>query len=194
MIERIGIACDCHNTLINSNPAWIKAFTDYVGLDKEDEIRFYLYGKMKRRELAAKYGIKFELIENRADLYEKPNTKVIEILGLFKNIGIPLFIISNAPARRVLKDLSITGIISMFDRVYTGDDGGKKNLNIIDNILSGYSLERLLFLGNEEFDDHIPHDKVVSVALTSFLRDRYSVIKGFNVDENGKVKENVLNG
>ena len=194
MIQRIGIACDCHNTLINSNPAWIRAFVDYIGLDKEAEIRFYLYGKMKRRELAKKYGVDFELVENRADLYEKPNTKVIELLSMFKSIGIPLFIISNAPARRVLKDLSITGILSMFDRIYTGDDGGKKNLNNIENILSAYSLERLLFLGNEEFDDHIPHEKVVSVALTSFLRDRYEIIKGFNVDENGKVKENALHG
>lgn len=185
----VGIVCDCHNTLINSNPAWIKAFTDFVGNEKKEEISFYLYGKMKRRDLAGKYGIDFKLIEERADLYEKPNDTVVNVLNGFRAVGIPLFVISNAPSRRVLKDLRITGLTEMFERIYTGDEGGKKNNALFDEIIAEYKLDWILFLGNEEFDDHIFHDKVVSVAITSFLRDRFSVINGFNLDSTGKVKE-----
>lgn len=182
-----GIACDCHNTLINSNEAWIRAFVDYVGQEKESEITFWLYGKMKRRELARRLNIDFELIENRANLYEKPNEKVISLLLIAKQMGIPLFVVSNAPAHRVLRDMEITGIRNLFIKVYTGDDGGKKNLSIFDSILDDFALDYLLFLGNEEFDDNIEHEKVVSFALTSFLKKRQSIINGETVDCDGVV-------
>jgi len=186
-MNRIGIVCDCHNTLINSNEAWVHAFVDYAGLDQESKITFWLYGKMKRRELAKRLNIDFELIENRANLYEKPKEEVISFLMMAKQIGIPLFVVSNAPSRRVLRDMEITGIRDLFTKVYTGDDGGKKNLSIFDSILNDFNLDYLLFLGNEEFDDHIDHEKVVSFALTSFLKKRHSVINGETVDNNGVV-------
>ena len=186
-MRKVGIACDCHNTLINSNHAWVHAFVDYIGREKEDEIKFYLYGKHKRRELAKKYDVEFEKIEDRADNYEKQNDQLIRILYVAKEMNIPLFVVSNAPARRVLKDMRITGVIDLFDRIYTDEDGGKSNLQLYDRLLNDYNLEYLLFLGNEEFDDHIPHERVVSFALTSFLRDRCEIINGCRVDNSGKV-------
>lgn len=186
-MNRFGIACDCHNTLINSNEAWVHAFVDYAGREYESTITFWLYGKMKRRELAKRLNIDFELIENRANLYEKPNVEVISLLMMAKQMGIPLFVVSNAPSRRVLRDMEITDIFDLFTKVYTGDDGGKKNLSIFDNILNEFNLDYLLFLGNEEFDDHIEHEKVVSFALTSFLKKRHSIINGETVDSNGVV-------
>ena len=186
-MSRIGIVCDCHNTLINSNEAWVHAYVDYAGQEQESKITFWLYGKMKRRELAKRLNIDFELIENRANLYEKPNEEIISFLMIAKQIGIPLFVVSNAPSRRVLRDMEITGILDLFTKVYTGNDGGKKNLSIFDNILNDFSLDYLIFLGNEEFDDHIEHEKVVSFALTSFLKKRHSIINGEIVDSNGVV-------
>lgn len=182
-----GIVCDCHNTLINSNEAWIRAFVDYAGMEKENEITFWLYGKMKRRELAKRLNIDFKLVEDRANLYEKPKDKVISLLTTAKQMRIPLFVVSNAPAHRVLRDMEITGITNMFTKVYTGDDGGKKNLSIFDRILEDYHLDYLLFLGNEEYDDHIEHEKVVSFALTSFLKRRVDIVNGKIVDCNGVV-------
>lgn len=186
-MNRFGIACDCHNTLINSNEAWVRAFVDYAGEEYESTITFWLYGKMKRRELAKRLNIDFELIANRANFYEKPNMEVISLLMMAKQIEIPLFVVSNAPSRRVLRDMEITDICDLFTKIYTGDDGGKKNLSIFDNILNDFNLDYLLFLGNEEFDDHIEHEKVVSFALTSFLKKRNSIINGEIVDSNGVV-------
>lgn len=186
-MNSFGIVCDCHNTLINSNEAWIHAFVDYAGHEHESNITFWLYGKMKRRELAKRLNIDFELIENRANLYEKPNEEVISLLMMVKQMGIPMFVVSNAPSRRVLRDMEITGIRDLFTKVYTGDDGGKKNLSIFDKILNNFNLDYLLFLGNEEFDDHIEHEKVVSFALTSFLKKRHSIINGKTIDSNGVV-------
>lgn len=186
-MELFGIACDCHNTLINSNEAWIRAFVDYAGKEKESEITFWLYGKMKRRELARRLNIDFKLVEDRANLYEKPNDKVISLLCIARQMDIPLFIISNAPAYRVQKDIEITGINKLFTQIFTGDNGGKKNLSIYDSILEKYALEYLLFLGNEEFDDNIEHDRVVSFALTSFLKKRQGIINGESLDCNGTV-------
>lgn len=187
-MKKIGVVCDCHNTLINSNLAWIRAFTDFAGEEKEEEIKLYLYGKIKRRELARKYNIEFSLIEKRADIYEKAKQDVLNLLESFNSMGVPLFVVSNAPSARVLKDLEIVNIRSLFNKIYTGDDGGKKNLKIFDEILKDYHLDYILFIGNEEFDDNIPHPRVLSVVITSFLRERFQVVAGYNFDQEGKIK------
>lgn len=184
-MNKFGIVCDCHNTLINSNEAWIRAFCDFAGAEHKEEITLCLYGKMKRRKLAQKYRLDFSLVEERADRYEKRNSCLIAALTVIKKTGIPLLAVSNAPAKRVLKDMEITGIRDLFLEVYTGDDGGKRNKQIFDEILLKHDLDYILFLGNEEFDDHIEHDKVISFALTSFLRDRFAVVKGYPFDEDG---------
>lgn len=188
-MKKIGIACDCHNTLINSNHAWIKAFCDYSDYKLQLEISMCLYGKMKRRALAKKYKIPFELVENRADEYEEKNIALIDFLLCAKELNIPLFVVSNAPRKRVLKDMKITGIKNIFKKIYTGNEGGKKNKKIFDEIIKKYNLDYLLFLGNEEFDDHIEHEKVISFALTSFLRDRFEIIGGYCLDDKGKILE-----
>lgn len=184
-MNKIGIVCDCHNTLIDSNYAWIRAFCDLAGTEHEEEISLYLYGKTKRRDLAQMYNLDFSIVEERADHYEKKNSRLIAALTIVKEIGIPLFAVSNAPATRVLKDMEITGIRDLFLEVYTGDDGGKGNKKIFDKILQKYGLEYIIFFGNEEFDDHIEHGKVISFALTSFLRKRFEIVKGYPFDLNG---------
>lgn len=188
-MNRIGIVCDCHNTLINSNDAWIKAFSDFAGAEHAEEIALYLYGKMKRRDLAQKYNIDFSVVKERADKYEKKNSQLISALTIMKEIGIPLVAVSNAPAIRVLKDMEITGIRNLFLEVYTGDDGGKRNKEIFDKILQKYNLNYIIFLGNEEFDDHIEHDRVISFALTSFLRERFAIVKGYPFDAYGIITQ-----
>ena len=107
---KIGIACDCHNTLINSNDAWVRAFIDIVGAEYKDEITLCLYGKIKRRNLAQKYNIDFSLVEELANKYEKKNNRLISALTALKDLGIPLVVVSNAPSKRVLKDLSLIHI------------------------------------------------------------------------------------
>lgn len=184
-MNKIGIVCDCHNTLINSNDAWIRAFSDLAGDEHKEEIALCLYGKMKRRNLAQKYNIDFSIVEGQADKYEKKNSRLIAALTAIKEMGIPLVAVSNAPARRVLKDMEITGIRDLFLEVYTGDDGGKTSKEIFDKILQKYNLDYIIFLGNEEFDDHIEHDRVISFALTSFLRERFAVVKGYPFDACG---------
>ena len=182
---KIGIACDCHNTLINSNDAWVRAFIDIVGAEYKDEITLCLYGKIKMRNLAQKYNIDFSLVEELANKYEKKNNRLISALTALKDLGIPLVVVSNAPSKRVLKDMEITGIRELFSEVYTGDNGGKINKKIFDNILQQYNLDYIIFLGNEEFDDHIEHDRVISFALTSFLRERFEILKGYPLDMHG---------
>lgn len=182
---KIGIACDCHNTLINSNDAWVRAFIDIVGAEYKDEITLCLYGKIKRRNLAQKYNIDFSLVEELANKYEKKNNRLISALTALKDLGIPLVVVSNAPSKRVLKDMETTGIRELFSEVYTGDNGGKINKKIFDNILQQYNLDYIIFLGNEEFDDHIEHDRVISFALTSFLRERFEILKGYPLDMQG---------
>ena len=116
---KIGIACDCHNTLINSNDAWVRAFIDIVGAEYKDEITLCLYGKIKRRNLAQKYNIDFSLVEELANKYEKKNNRLISALTALKDLGIPLVVVSNAPSKRVLKDMETTGIRELFSEVYT---------------------------------------------------------------------------
>ncbi len=185
----IGIICDCHNTLVLSNEAWIKSFTDFLGMDHYEEISRCLYGKIKRRELAHKYNLNFGDVEKKAESYVKENTKVIKLLNTLKLKGIDLFVVSNAPRRRVITDLRNTGIINMFKKIYSEEDGGKKNLQLFDKILSDHNLEFALFLGNEEFDDNIEHPNVLSVALTSFLIERFKNVGNLNFDSKGRIKD-----
>lgn len=181
----IGVVCDCHNTLVNSNEAWIKAFVDYIGEEKYEEVELYLYGKMKRRDLAKKYLLDFNLVEKTAESYVTRKQQTIEFLLILKKMGIKLFVVSNAPRRRVVKDLQTANIDYMFENIYTEEDGGKRNKDIFEEILNRNQLDYLLFIGNEEFDDNILHPKVLSVALTSFLMTRYDVVKGYNFNSKG---------
>ena len=71
--NKIVIMCDCHNTLMNSNEAWVEAFSEFLGNEKKEEISLWLYGKKPRRELAKKYNIRFEDVENSAGKYLKRN-------------------------------------------------------------------------------------------------------------------------
>lgn len=183
-----GVVCDCHNTLVNSNEAWIKAFVDFIGEDKSDEIELCLYGKIRRRDLAKKYLLDFSLVEKTAESYVTIKSETVNFLSVIKNMGIKLFVVSNAPRRRVVKDLQTVKIENMFEKIYTEENGGKKNACIFDGILLEYQLDYLLFIGNEEFDDHIVHPKVLSVALTSFLNKRFDVVKGYGFSSKGVLK------
>lgn len=185
---KVGIFCDCHNTLMNSNEAWIKAFAEYAGMDKAAEIELYLYGKFKRRELAKKYKIEFAEIERSADKYIEKKDNVIDILEIFKMVGVPLFVVSNAPRYRVMKDLEITGLTNLFQEIFTGDEGGKQNNKIFNELFETYKLERGFFIGNDEFDDYIYHEKITSLILADFLRIRHRIIGSYQMDEKGMIQ------
>lgn len=186
----LGIVCDCHNTLVNSNEAWINAFTDYVGEDKRNLITLDLYGRrMKRCDIACKYGVNIDYVTERANQYTVINQPLKKLLYTVKAMGVPLFVISNAPYDKVINDLENVKINSLFDRIYAKEHGGKKNSAIFDEIIERYKLEMLLFIGNEEFDDNIVHPKVVSTALTSFLLKRFFIVKDFKFDNIGHIDD-----
>lgn len=186
----IGYFFDCHNTLINSNEAWVKAFVEYVGIEYEDEITKKLYGKNKRREIAKNYNIKFEVIEEAANKYMCRNDVLIKILYDLKKQGNLLFVVSNAPRKRVIADLQNVNIKNLFEKIYTGDDGGKQNNDIFNMVLEYYKLDYGFFVGNEEYEDDISHQRIISVALTSFLKKRNDILKDYvGLDKNGKIVE-----
>lgn len=183
----IGYFFDCHNTLIKSNEAWIKSFAEYVPRNYVEDIELKLYGKKKRRDIAKEYALDFQFVEKGADKYMEQNALIIDFVKLLKAQGKHLFIVSNAPRYRVEMDLDNVGIRDFFDEIYTAEEGGKQNQDIFNTILSKYSLELGLFIGNEEFDDHIDHQRIISVALTSFLRKRFNIVQGYRLDENGVI-------
>lgn len=184
---QIGFFFDCHNTLINSNDAWIKAFTEYIGPGFTEEITVQLYGKHKRRDISKQFQLEFSLVEKSANKYMVKNELLIRLISELKLNGFRLFIVSNAPRKRVEKDLNTVNIQQLFDEIYTGDEGGKKNLDIFSNLLEKYSLNFGFFIGNEEFDDHIDHPNIISMALTSFLRKRFCILKNYLMDNNGVI-------
>lgn len=185
---KFGIAFDCHNTLVDSNNAWTKAFVDYAGKEHEDNISMDLFGRrLKRRDIATKYGVDYNLVEKQSYRYSKLNAKAFLLIKTARNIGIPLFVISNAPLENVIKDLQNVGIGSCFEEIFSKEDGGKSNTEIFDNILKDYGLELLLFIGNEEFDDNIPHPQVLSVAITDYLLQRFSIVRNKKVNEQGRI-------
>jgi FMN phosphatase YigB (HAD superfamily) len=186
----IGYFFDCHNTLINSNDAWIQAFCEFIGKEHEDKITKELYGKFRRREIAIAYGVKFELIEEAANKYMMKNKVLIDLLNNLKRQGSLLFVVSNAPKRRVISDLENIGIIDLFDNIFTSEDGGKQNDNIFSKVLEKYNLEYGLFMGNEEYEDHITHPNIVSFALTEFVRKRNYILRDYvRLDHNGRLIE-----
>lgn len=176
---KIGIVCDCHNTLVYSNDAWIQAFVDFIGEEKRKEIEYCLYSKSKRRNLAFKYNLDFSCIEDKVTRYSQKNDSLIEMLNEFKNLGFPLFVVSNAPYYRVKNDLEMVNVAQIFDEIFSEEDGGKKNSQLFDHILNKYKLDFLIFIGNEEFDDYIEHPKVLSLVLASYLLKRFDVLKKF---------------
>ena len=188
IIRKLGIAFDCHNTLVDSNYAWTKAFVDYVGKEHEENILMDLFGRrLKRRDIATKYGVDYNLVEKQSYRYSNLNGKAFLLIESAHDIGIPVFVISNAPLENVVKDLQNVGIDSCFEKIFSKEDGGKSNTEIFDNILNDYGLEILLFIGNEEFDDNIPHPSVLSVVITDFLLQRFSIVRNKEVNEQGRI-------
>ena len=186
-MKKFGIACDCHNTLVNSNIAWINAFSDFTDNPKR-QIALDLYGfRMKRLEMSRKYNVDYDMVEKRASMYIHENEKLKRLLILAAYNDIPLFVVSNAPYAKVKMDLDQVGLLSLFKKIYSQEDGGKRNKQIFDEIIENNDIDMLLFLGNEEFDDNIDHPNVLSFALTSFLLERFDIIKGYNIGRNGRV-------
>lgn len=184
---RTAFFFDCHNTLINSNDAWVKAFTEHIGQEASNQIAISLYGKLKRREIAKLYEVEFELIEESANKYMIRNQLLINLIMDLRNMGFPLFIVSNAPRRRVEADINTVNIKHLFDEIYTGDEGGKRNHEIFDHLMNKHSLDYGFFIGNEEFDDHIDHPKILSLVLTSFLRKRFRMTRDYSMDDEGVI-------
>lgn len=188
-VRKFGIVLDCHNTIVDSNIAWTKAFMDYVDQKYENDIMLDLFGRrLKRRFIAQKYGVDYDSVEKKSYTYSKLNSKIFSLIQIAYENNIPLFVVSNAPLKNVVEDLKNVHVISFFKRIYAKENGGKQNLRIFDCILSDYDLDFLIFIGNEEFDDNILHPYVLSVAITDFLLQRFSIIKNMVVNDMGRIE------
>ncbi len=170
----IGLFFDCHNTLMNSNEAWILGFIDCIGPDCQLLVREHLYSRKKRRLLAESYGVEFDLVASAARKHLLVNKKLISLISEWREGGGRTFLISNSGGERLYDDIEATQISSYFDEIYSGNDGGKKNLGIFDSIIDRYGLSLGVFIGNEEFDDHIEHPRIISMVITDFLRLRHT--------------------
>ena len=188
-VRKFGIVLDCHNTIVDSNIAWTKAFMDYVDQKYENDIMLDLFGRrLKRRFIAQKYGVDYDSVEKKSYTYSKLNSKIFSLIQIAYENNIPLFVVSNAPLKNVVEDLKNVHVISFFKRIYAKENGGKQNLRIFDCILSDYDLDFLIFIGNEECDDNILHPYVLSVAITDFLLQRFSIIKNMVVNDMGRIE------
>ncbi len=164
-MSRIVVATDLHNTLVFSKAAWTTAFISVAECDPQ-KVQLRLNNKESRHAIAKSLGVSYEDVYAEYRRSVKLNMKLISIFKGLADCGIPVVVVSSAPERRVMDDLSDVADKLRIDRVYCRENFSKDKHADWDKLISLYSCDYILFFGNDMEEDSIRHERVLSVILS----------------------------
>ena len=171
----ISICYDLHNTLIKSDPAWLKAFKKlcknrYPVIKQE-------YKFMSRKAICRKYNIDFEILENEYRKHIRLNKKVCKTYYKYLD-EYPTMIISNAPASRVYKDIEKCKLNHDLVKIYTKEDGEKPASKYINKILSQNKIQFAIMIGDNKDEDifNLTNVKTILVDKTKNINKEINKI------------------
>lgn len=153
-MDQLLIACDLHNTLLRSGPAWKQAFCELSGADAE-MIAAELAAKCPRRLLAEQLGLSY------ADVYAlygelvRVDRSVVAVVSCLR-AGRELVLISSAGRVRVEQDLHKLDGLLTFDGVYTKETFRKDSLRDWEALRDRFGADRILYIGNDPVEDLSP--------------------------------------
>jgi FMN phosphatase YigB (HAD superfamily) len=171
---KIGALVDLHGTLLQSNLAWIEAFSR-LDPNKREFYTEQIMLKRSRHELADLIGISFKKVENLYHQNLIPRFEVVEmVITLSKHY--PLVLVSNGPEYRVMRDLKRVPHLK-FDKIYTASDGLKSDIKYLERILDEQGWSKGLLVGNDLEEDFLESERIIPVLVPDKPRWRYFGIK-----------------
>lgn len=176
--NKIAICFDLHDTLLNSYPAWIKAFTMVTNGDLEKSekmIEEFKKGEWKR-EICSRYGYTYDEVKNIYLQNVKPIYPVKKFCEMVKKNN-SVYIITNATQPRAEEDIFILGMT--FEKVYTRENGIKPDKNYIKRIIKENNLSHLIMVGNEKERDVFSLPETTSIIVNEntsyeYLMNKYN--------------------
>lgn len=157
-----GIMLDFHGTLVNSNQAWLEAFS-ILDPPRREYYREKIWKKESRHLLAQTARLSFTEVY---DLYATLLQPRLEIVDLVKKLGesYPLIIVSNSERERLLQDLQKIPPLPI-QRIYSKENGRKPNLDYLESILHEMSWERAFLIGNDPEEDLVQSRCITSIII-----------------------------
>lgn len=163
--NNLVVCFDLHDTLLDSFPAWIKAFEQITGDDKDkfEKIKSEFVGGGWKREICKKYGYDYNDVKKIYLGYVKAIKGVKEFCLYIKKYY-HTFVITNATLPRAEEDIKILGI--EFEKVYSRDNGIKPDKDYIKGIIKGNNFDFLVMVGNETERDIFDIDNTRTIIVS----------------------------
>ena len=155
---------DLHNTIVNSDNAWKKAFQKMLPDKQCYKALDMLDNGVSRHKICEKYNISYDSLEEEYRNNLECNYYIIEWIRMIKRES-KVILISNARKERIMKDLEKFKITLLFDQIYSGDDGKKNNCQYLEKIMNDNNIERMIYIGNDEVEDKLNNNRILSMKL-----------------------------
>lgn len=163
-MSNLLIACDLHNTLVWADRAWTMAFSALSGKSKEI-IRLLLQSKISRKLLAEELEVSYESVYGKYREYLTPNEPLLKTIKALSGHGIPVIVVSAASHTRVVNDVALVERYLKVEEAYSKEVFNKDNRDDWQKLIEKYKCDQVLYFGNDEKEDRIEHEKVISVLI-----------------------------
>lgn len=167
---KIAIGFDLHNTIVESNSAWLKAFILHNNNNTDKSyIEFLIYNKVSRKKIASEIEADYDEVLSDYHRFVKADAKMValirELYGKF-----PLYLISSSSKEKVMRDLESWNGKQYFLEIYTKETFCKNKEMDWNKLLDELNVDLLIYLGNDFEEDIIECNRVLSLISGEFLK------------------------
>ncbi len=167
------IAFDLHNTLINSNAAWVKTYMELCANANKAKIVQMIYNKESRKKISSDLGLNHSEVLEKYLSISKEKTEIYDIFILYNDLGMNPLIISSANRDIVFSDVkSSIGTWVDKKRIYYREIFNKKEIKDWIFLLAKHHAKRIIYYGNDITEDFVDDERIISVLRTRFLVDK----------------------
>ena len=184
--EPFIVAVDLHGTLINSNDAFIKAFLkinknlDRISLEK----RIYL--KESRQNIAKELGINYSRVISEYSKQTRINQKMVKLIKIFKNIGVPVIVVTASKGRRAYIDRKYLLKYFLPDDFIINIKNAKIDNKFWENLRKKFDSTFILYIGNDFEEDNIKSRNVISLLNSEYCNTKIPILMA-SLNINGAV-------
>lgn len=167
---RIAFGFDLHNTIVESNVAWLKSLMLHDGKNTDKSyIELQIYNKVSRKIISTNIGAKYDDVLRDYHSFVGANDKMVTIVKeLYSRY--PLYLISSSSNEKVIKDLESWNGKQYFEEIYTKENFCKDKKEDWDKLLDTLNIDLMIYIGNDVEEDIIDCKRVVSLISGDFLK------------------------
>ena len=167
---RIAFGFDLHNTILESNTAWLNSLMLHGGKNTDKSyIELLIYNKVSRKKIAANIGANYADVLRDYHRFVGVNDKMVTLVReLYSRY--PLYLISSSSNEKVMKDLESWNGKQYFAGIYTRENFSKEKNEDWDSLLDNLNIDLMIYIGNDVEEDVIDCKRVISLVNGDFLK------------------------